>query len=90
MLDFKSVPGEASEILADHLSVLNQRDLIEKVVGFCGDNCNTNFGGVRRGENPFLLLVRRGIFQTEAGNWKKSGRDRMCSSHSTQLPSKCC
>jgi len=23
--------------------------LDKKVIGFCGDNCNTNYGGVKRG-----------------------------------------
>lgn len=84
LLDFKSVPGESSEIVADHLmSPLNQHDLVEKVVGFCCDNCNTDFGGVRR-------RLEHNIFQTETGNQKKPGRDRICSTHNTQLPSKCC
>lgn len=49
LLDFKSVPGETSEILTDHLySSLVKNNLDKKVVGFCGDNCNTNFGGVKR------------------------------------------
>ncbi|GBM16180.1 hypothetical protein AVEN_126446-1 [Araneus ventricosus] len=49
LLDFKSVVGETSEILTNHLcSVLLQNDLNNKLVGFCGDNCNTNFGGMKR------------------------------------------
>lgn len=49
LLDFKSVPGETSEILTNHLySTLLENNLEKKVVGFCGDNCNTNFGGVNR------------------------------------------
>ncbi|GBN25688.1 hypothetical protein AVEN_74584-1 [Araneus ventricosus] len=49
LLDFKSVADETSEILTNHLcSVLLQNDLNNKVVGFCGDNCNTNFGDVKR------------------------------------------
>ncbi|GBM04868.1 hypothetical protein AVEN_252815-1 [Araneus ventricosus] len=49
LLDLKSVAGETSEILTNHLcSVRLQNDLNNKVVGFCRDNCNTNFGGVKR------------------------------------------
>ncbi|GBM60523.1 hypothetical protein AVEN_260008-1 [Araneus ventricosus] len=49
LFDFRSVASEISEILTNHLcSVLLQNDLNNKVVGFCGDNCNTNFGGVKR------------------------------------------
>lgn len=59
LLDFKSMPGETSEILAEHLlSALIEHGLDKKVVGFCGDNCNTNFGGVKRGgtNNVFSRL----------------------------------
>lgn len=49
LLDFKSVTGETCEIPTNHLcSVMLQTDLNNKIVGFCGDNCNTNFGGVKR------------------------------------------
>jgi hypothetical protein len=53
LLDFQSVPGETSEILTKYLlSVIKNHDLSKKVVGFCGDNSNTTFGGVKRnGEN---------------------------------------
>ena len=44
LLEFKSLPGETAEILSNYLvSVLEQNELKEKVVGFCADNCNTNF-----------------------------------------------
>lgn len=42
LLDFLSVPGETSEILANTLmSVINKYDLSKKVIGFCGDNSVT-------------------------------------------------
>ena len=41
LLEFKSLPGETAEILIYYLvSVLEQNELKEKVVGFCADNCN--------------------------------------------------
>ena len=51
LLEFQNVPGKTSEILCNALqSAINI--LSRKVIGFCGDNCNTNFGGVkRRGQN---------------------------------------
>ena len=51
LLEFKSVLGEAAEILSEYLlSVLDQTKLKDKLIGFCADNCNTNFGsGNRRG-----------------------------------------
>ncbi|GBN59890.1 hypothetical protein AVEN_180492-1 [Araneus ventricosus] len=60
LLDFKSVASETSEILTNHLcSVLLQNDLNNKIVGFCGENCNTNFGGVKRAgqKNVFHPLM---------------------------------
>ena len=49
LLEFKSFPGETTEILSNYLvSILEQNELKKKVVGFCTDNRNTNFGGVKR------------------------------------------
>jgi hypothetical protein len=52
-LNFQSVPGETSELLTNFLVSLSKSMIYQKnVFGFCGDNCNTNFGGVKRkGEN---------------------------------------
>ena len=63
LLEFKSLPGETAEILSNYLvSVLEQNELKEKVVGFCADNCNTNFGGVKRkGKNNVLFKVKEKI-----------------------------
>jgi hypothetical protein len=60
LLDFKSVPGETANILSNHLmEVLKVNDLCNKIVGFCGDNCNTNFGGVeRRGKNNVFAHLK--------------------------------
>ncbi|GBM43432.1 hypothetical protein AVEN_18603-1 [Araneus ventricosus] len=58
LLDFKSVAGETSEILTNHLcSVLLQNDLNNKVVGLCGDSCNTNFGGVKRAGQKKMFSI---------------------------------
>ena len=53
LLEFKSVPGETAEVLSKYLhSVRDQIKLKDKLIGICADNCNTNFGGVkRRGHN---------------------------------------
>ena len=45
LLDFESITGEASEIILFQPSGTTKD---KKVVSFCGDNCNTNFGGVKR------------------------------------------
>ena len=66
LLEFKSVPGETAEILSEYLlSVLDQTKLKDKLIGFCADNCSTNFGGVnRRGHNNVFYKVRITINET--------------------------
>ena len=63
LLEFKSVPGETAEILSEYLlSVLDQTKLKDKLIGFCADNCNTNFDGVnRRGHNDVFYKVKNNI-----------------------------
>ena len=53
LLELKSVPGETTERLRKYLpSILDQTKLKDKLIGFCADNCNTKFGGIkRRGQN---------------------------------------
>nr|CAB3264501.1 Numb protein [Phallusia mammillata] len=63
LLEFKSLGGKTSEILSNYLvSILDQNVLKEKLVGFCADNCNTNFGGVKRkGKNNVFFKVRESL-----------------------------
>lgn len=63
LLDFQSVSGETSEILANHImSILKKHEIENKVAAFCGDNCNTNFGGVnRRGTNNVYSRLKEGL-----------------------------
>lgn len=59
ILEFSSVPGETSNILVDEISrSLRAFNLVDKVVGFCADNTNTNFGGKARAgvNNVFFKL----------------------------------
>ena len=60
LLEFESVSGETAEILSECLlSVLDQTKLKDKLIEFCADNCNTNFGGVyRRGHNNVFHKVK--------------------------------
>lgn len=49
ILDLVNLPGETAVIIYDSLmQILEKHNLKEKVVGFCADNANTNFGGVQR------------------------------------------
>ena len=63
LLEFKSIPGETAEILSKYLlSVLDQTKLKDKLIGFCADNCNSNFGSVnRRGYNNVFYKVKDNI-----------------------------
>lgn len=59
MLEFKSTKGETSEIIASLIkSTAEKNEISDKIVGFCGDNCPTNFGSCERGgqNNVFFRL----------------------------------
>lgn len=48
-LDVKSIPNETSDTISTELlATAKEWNITEKLVGFAGDNCNINFGGVRR------------------------------------------
>lgn len=69
MLNLSSQKGETSLIISDLIKSTAERlDICDKIVGFCADNCVTNFGSVERGGNnnvfyrlkkwrPFLIGV---------------------------------
>jgi hypothetical protein len=67
-LNFKDVPGEMSEILITCLLSFCYQGTgtyKKKVVGFCCDNCNTDFESInRKGKN-------RTNFSFKLGNWTK-------------------
>lgn len=49
ILEFQKQPGESSDIIVDYLKeVLSCNDLNKKIVAFCADNTNCNFGGKNR------------------------------------------
>lgn len=50
MLEFSSEKGAPSEIIASLIMRAAEKNQItDKIVGFCGDNCATNFGNSARG-----------------------------------------
>ena len=62
LLDFHSVPGETADITYYSItnclvSTLKKNDLEQKIVTYCGDNCNTNFGGVNRKGKTMCLVI---------------------------------
>ena len=61
ILDFTDLPGETSDIIVDNLKrVIETHNLAHKVLAYCADNANTNFGGVRRlgHENVYFKLKK--------------------------------
>lgn len=74
MLEFTSQSGETSEIIADLIiATAGRNDLMDKLVGFCGDNCVTNFGSRDRGgENNVYFRLKQ---------WKPSLIGIGCAAH---------
>lgn len=59
LLELSSVKGETHEIIVEMLrECLQKHDIAKKMIAFCGDNTNTNFGGVKRAglRNVFYKL----------------------------------
>ena len=49
IIDLQAAKNETSETVFSLLTnVLNEKHILSKCVAFCGDNCNTNFGGIKR------------------------------------------
>jgi len=49
LLELRSLPNETAETISDYLmESLSELKLLKKCIAFSGDNCNTNFGGLKR------------------------------------------
>lgn len=61
VLSFSTVPGKTSDIITGEVkNTVESNQLASKVVGFCGDNMNTNFGGrLRRGQNNVYAKLKQ-------------------------------
>lgn len=87
LLEFGNEKGETSQIIATMVQESAQKNnLTGKIVGFCGDNCPTNFGNVERGgaNNVFYRLkqwieelIGVGCAAHIVHNALKDGCDRM-------------
>ncbi|KAL4126194.1 hypothetical protein QTP88_010420 [Uroleucon formosanum] len=69
ILDFQEQPGETSDIIVDYLKqVLTKNELTSKIVAFCGDNTNCNFGGKnRKGVNNVYAKLNTSLGRTLIG-----------------------
>ena len=63
LLEFKLVSRESAEVLCEYLLlVLDQTRLKEKLIGFCANSFNNNFGSVeRRGQNNVFFKVKDNV-----------------------------
>lgn len=69
ILDLEDQPGETSDIIVGYLTrVISENNLKQKVVAFCGDNTNCNFGGsARRGVNNVYAKLSANLQKTLIG-----------------------
>ncbi|CAH0563076.1 unnamed protein product [Brassicogethes aeneus] len=69
ILDFISLPGETSEMIFNSIvKILTNHKLKNKLVAYCADNANTNFGGVsRKGENNIFNRLKNELNQDLIG-----------------------
>lgn len=51
VIEFHNWKGETADVLTTYTTnVLHKYKLWDKIIAFCGDKCNTNFGGAARRE----------------------------------------
>lgn len=69
ILEFQDQPGETSEVIVNYLTkVLTENNLSAKLVAFCGDNTNCNFGGSqRRGVNNVFAKLNSNLGRSLIG-----------------------
>jgi hypothetical protein len=49
VIEFNNLEGEMADVLMTYImKVLHKYKLSNKIIVFCEDNCNTNFGGTGR------------------------------------------
>jgi len=61
-INLETLPNEKAQTICDLLiKTLKKWNLMDKCIAFSADNCNTNFGGMRRAgtENIYSLLNRK-------------------------------
>ncbi|KAF2887706.1 hypothetical protein ILUMI_18467, partial [Ignelater luminosus] len=69
IIDVTSAPGETAEIISNLLlKVLDQNNLRNKLVAYCADNANTNFGGVsKKGNKNVFNKLKQNVPQKLIG-----------------------
>lgn len=69
ILDLVSLPGETSTMICNSIiSILKKHNLSNKLVAYCADNANTNFGGAaRKGTNNIFAKLNEELQQKLIG-----------------------
>lgn len=69
LIEFRDQPGETSDVIVNYImKVLADNNLTSKIVAFCGDNTNCNFGGLkRRGVNNVYAKLNLSLGRTLIG-----------------------
>ena len=69
LLNLHSVPGKSADIVTNCLvSTLKKNNLTQKIVAYCGDNYNTNFGGVNpEGKNNVFSYLKKELGRNIVG-----------------------
>jgi hypothetical protein len=77
VIEFHNLKGETTHVLMTYImNVLHKYKLRDKIIVFCGDNCNTNFGAAaRRGTNNVFADLKDQHFKNEPAGY------RMCCPH---------
>jgi hypothetical protein len=59
VIEFHNLKGETADVVTTCITVvLDKYKLSNKIISFCGDNCNINFGGAaRKGTNNVLAKL---------------------------------
>jgi hypothetical protein len=74
--DFENLTGETADHLLKYvMDVLEKFHLTDKIVDFCGNNCNTNLGGAERKETDVV------VFKTQQVTAAKYLWCRLCCPH---------
>jgi hypothetical protein len=56
-IEFHNLKGETPDVLTTY--IMDKYKLSNKIIAFCGDNCNTNFGGAAIKEQTICLPSQR-------------------------------
>lgn len=69
ILDVKDLVGETSDIISKYVQeTLEKNEIISKMIAFCGDSTNCNFGGAaRKGQNNIFHKMQNFIGQKLIG-----------------------